>query len=249
MTDTEPIYSEKPNDARQRLLDAAVIVFAEKGFESASIREISGKAGTNIAAINYYFRDKERLYIETAKFCHLSACGGVWDAVRAIDQTIPPAEQLKLFIREMATRMHAPADPNTVRVMMREMAHPTSAAREVVKEFVQPLAFRLREILKMLFPDRDPLRLLMTGFSIIGQILFYRQNRHVAELIFGVDAFGAISTDMVVNHITQFTFAALGLQQAPNPPAPFPQGKEEQVDSPSLEGRGRGLGDETGGTP
>ena len=89
----------------------------------------------------------------------------------------------------------------------------------------------------------------MTGFSIIGQILFYRQNRHVAELIFGGDAFGAISTDMVVDHITQFTFAALGLENSPNPPTPFPQGKREPEISPSLEGRGRGLGSAHGGAP
>ena len=74
--------TQKACDARQRLLDAAIVVFANKGFEAASIREICSLAGVNIAGVNYYFRDKEKLYIEAAKHSHLSACGRVAESIR-----------------------------------------------------------------------------------------------------------------------------------------------------------------------
>lgn len=48
--------------ARTRLLHAAVRLFAEKGFDKASTREIAQAAGVNIAAISYYFGDKAGLY-------------------------------------------------------------------------------------------------------------------------------------------------------------------------------------------
>ena len=59
------------DDTRERLLAAASRVFAEKGFEKATVREICQAAEvSNLAAVNYYFGDKERLYIESVKRAH-----------------------------------------------------------------------------------------------------------------------------------------------------------------------------------
>lgn len=195
-------------DARQRLLEAAEEVFASKGFDSATVREICSRAGVNIAAINYYFGDKERLYIETVKFAH--SCATSSDTFPLLLPGATAVERLTVFIGEMARRMHAPARPTSMKLMMREMSEPGKAADVVVKEFIQPLAFRLRDILGELLPHETPKQLLMIGFSIIGQCLFYRQNRPVAELIFGKEAVGALDVTSVTEHVVRFTLAALG---------------------------------------
>lgn len=49
-------------EARNRLLDAALQLFAEQGFAKTSIREIALAAQANVAAISYYFGDKAGLY-------------------------------------------------------------------------------------------------------------------------------------------------------------------------------------------
>lgn len=48
--------------ARRRLLEAALPLFAAKGYQQTSTREIADAAGANLAAINYYFGDKAGLY-------------------------------------------------------------------------------------------------------------------------------------------------------------------------------------------
>jgi len=48
-------------DTRERVLAAAMQVFAERGFDGATLREITAMAGANIAAVNYYFRSKDEL--------------------------------------------------------------------------------------------------------------------------------------------------------------------------------------------
>ena len=48
--------------ARSRLVQAALRLFAEKGYEAAGTREIAEAAGANISAIRYYFGDKAGLY-------------------------------------------------------------------------------------------------------------------------------------------------------------------------------------------
>src|SRR5215210_2653869 len=49
-------------DKKQQIINAAVELFAEKGFEGTSIRDIAAKADVNIAMINYYFGSKEKLF-------------------------------------------------------------------------------------------------------------------------------------------------------------------------------------------
>ena len=45
-----------------RILDAALAVFAERGFAGARTREIADRASANLGLLTYYFRDKERLW-------------------------------------------------------------------------------------------------------------------------------------------------------------------------------------------
>ncbi len=202
------LESHLPPDAKQRLLDAAEEIFAEKGFTAATIREIKDRANVNIAAVNYYFGDKERLYIETVKYAH--ECSTRHSPMPEPSPDVPPVEKLKAFIREMTVRMTSPTRGSSLRLMMREMSYPTVAAREVVREYIQPMAFQLRAIVQELLPVAAESQVLMIGFSIIGQILYYRQNRPISELIFSKDHLDALSTDQIADHITQFTLAALG---------------------------------------
>jgi len=58
---------------KTRLLEAAGEEFADKGFGGATVRAICARAGANVAAINYHFGDKERLYIEAVIEAH--RCG------------------------------------------------------------------------------------------------------------------------------------------------------------------------------
>jgi AcrR family transcriptional regulator len=195
-------------DAKHRLLEAAEEIFADYGYEGASVRQICNRAGVNIAGVNYHFGDKENLYVEAVKRAHTCSARDM-----PIDSLAPPGAsplvRLELFIRGMVASMHAPARPSAMKLMMREMAHPGKAAGVVVDEFIRPLAFHLREILRELLPHLDEQRLLMTGFSVMGQCLFYRQSRPVAELIFGKDHLEALTADMVADHVVRFTMAAI----------------------------------------
>ena len=48
-------------ETRERLLDAAERIFAERGFEGASMRAVTQAAGTSVSAANYHFGSKEEL--------------------------------------------------------------------------------------------------------------------------------------------------------------------------------------------
>src|SRR6266508_3928942 len=52
---------------RHSIIKAAVDLFAERGFDGASVRDIVAKARVNQAAINYHFKGKDGLYLEVLK--------------------------------------------------------------------------------------------------------------------------------------------------------------------------------------
>jgi AcrR family transcriptional regulator len=55
---------------RDRIVEAAGEMFAEKGFDATTVRDICQRAEANIAAVNYYFGDKQRLYVEAVVRAH-----------------------------------------------------------------------------------------------------------------------------------------------------------------------------------
>lgn len=194
---------------QQRLLDAAELVFAERGFKAASVREICKRARANIAAVNYYFGDKERLYIETVKYAHQACIAGL--PMPDWGPDVPPVQKLRDFIQVMVLRMLRPQRPASLQLMMRELAAPTEACAVWVQEYIRPMAETLREILRDLLPGRSLPQLYLTGFSIVGQCLFYRQNRAVIGLLLGEGEFEQLEVEQVVEHVTRFTLQGLGL--------------------------------------
>ena len=203
----EELQKSDADTTRERILEAAEEVFAAKGFNQATVREILKRAGvSNIAAINYHFGDKERLYIETVKNAH-SCCNAVqfpnWPA------GTPAEQKLRDFIHVLAERMLQPLRQSAIQVVMREMADPTQARDEVVREYIQPMADLLRTILSEMLPTMPQERIMLIGNSIVGQCLFYRQNRPIIERLMGEEALNRVTPDVLADHVAGFTLAAL----------------------------------------
>jgi AcrR family transcriptional regulator len=62
LQEADPAVQDMPADPRQRILEAAGLIFAQKGREGARTREIAKAAGVNPAMLHYYFSSKEELY-------------------------------------------------------------------------------------------------------------------------------------------------------------------------------------------
>jgi TetR/AcrR family transcriptional regulator, regulator of cefoperazone and chloramphenicol sensitivity len=198
------------DDTRERLLEAASQVFADKGYEKATVREICTAAKvSNLAAVNYYFGDKERLYIESVKRAHRLRIAQIPLPVWEPDTT--PEEKLRGLILVIAKRfVTETSQPWHEQLMMREVMHPTAAVAELVQEFFRPHLEILLAVIDEIIPRGTPDdRRQMLAFSIIGQCLHYRVARPIMNLLLGEKRFAALTPERIAEHVADFSLAAL----------------------------------------
>jgi len=199
------------DDTKQRLIDSAGSVFAEKGYEAASIRDICQQANANIAAVNYHFGGKRQLYVTAVR--HAQCCRQEDVPFPEFPQDVPAEERLRTFIGMMFERMLSAHRPRWhLELMLRELAHPTEACEAVVEDYIRPMADTLKSILDDLLPDdlAEEQKWLI-GFSTVAQVLFYYVHQPIIRLLLRNPAEAAFPLNQLADHVTQFTLAAIGV--------------------------------------
>jgi AcrR family transcriptional regulator len=195
-------------DTRRRLLFAAGEVFAERGFHKATVREITERAGVNVAAVNYHFRDKAELYRVVLKecHCHSESLGGPMPV-----QGDTAEERLRSFIDSFLHRLLHPDRPSWHGLLMaREMTQPTDALDALVEECIRPCSRDLELIIHeltggKLSKDRE----WMLAFSVVSQCLFYLHDRPLIERLYPKLAIQPPTIEHLVEHIHAFSLAAI----------------------------------------
>ncbi|HXT61353.1 MAG TPA: CerR family C-terminal domain-containing protein [Pirellulales bacterium] len=201
--------SSDVDDTKLRLLETAGTVFAEKGYRAATVREICQRASVNLAAVNYHFGDKERLYIESVKRAHF--CRGQHVPPPSWPDGTAPEDKLRDVIRAILERMLAA--PDTAwhgQLMMRELQQPTAACAELVRDYMRPHFDLIRSILVELLPDSigdDKLRLI--AFGIVGQCLHFRLGRAIIGMLTPPEEFRRYQAGYLAEHVASWTLAAV----------------------------------------
>jgi AcrR family transcriptional regulator len=194
---------------RQKILDAAGEIFAEEGFQSATVREICSRAGVNVAAINYYFGDKAALYVEVLRF---STCVAHEEIVRAAATPgATPETVLREMIRSMCRKMLPAERPSwAFRLMAHEMARPTPALDDVVRDVIGPSYQRLRDTVGAMLslpPDHETTR--MCAHSIISQVIHYVTGRPVISRLWPELKMTHEQVENVAEHIATFSICSI----------------------------------------
>lgn len=197
------------DEPQQRLLEAAGQVFAEKGFKSATVREIVASAGLkNIAAVNYYFGDKLRLYDASLRYAF--RCRADQLPMPRWSPDTPPDAKLREFVRELILHMLTGQQPWQMRLLMQELSNPSEVGRGLVRDFIRPVYEVLWAILReWLGPEVPEEQVHLIGFSIVGQIFYQRVAGPVINLVVGAEEHQHYHAERLAEHITQFSLNAV----------------------------------------
>jgi len=138
MTIRAPKTNPASADTRQRLIDAAATLFAERGFQNVTVRQICTASNANVAAVNYHFGDKAGLYraVVTSAIQIMLETNEL--SQRAGDG-LSPEEQLHGFVRVFVSRLTGEGPNAWVhRLMAREMERPTEVLDQVMQQVLKP---------------------------------------------------------------------------------------------------------------
>jgi TetR/AcrR family transcriptional regulator, regulator of cefoperazone and chloramphenicol sensitivity len=212
--EAEPVLPQpiSPNDTRERLLRAAMDVFAEHGYEAATIREICRRAEANVAAVHYHFGDKKRLYaaIFDTLFTLLDARRTAFLPAHA-----PPAERLRVYIRALFEEIFycdgdARRCTQLAAIYLMEMAHPTEVLDAVVADYIRRDAEELYGIVSDLTEEpADSERVVDCAASVVGQILYYYHARPIISRLHPGRAPVEERLEALAEHVWRFSLAGI----------------------------------------
>jgi AcrR family transcriptional regulator len=195
-----------PEDTRERIVRAAGEVFGRHGFDGTTIRQITRRAGVNVAAVNYHFRDKAELYLRV-----LREAKGLAEKITLSHYPGEPEEQLRSLI---FTFVRALLDPNRpawhMQVITQEMMRPTPALDTLVREITEPVFRHLRSVIGAVAGKPVPgTKLDLLAASILGQCLFYVRSRPMIERLMPEVSRDTDRAEHIAGHIATFSLAAL----------------------------------------
>lgn len=172
---------KKNNLSRKKIINAAIVLFASKGFDSTSTREICRHAGVNLSLIPYYFGNKSGLYIDIIESI-------INYGLTFLQEEIAKASQINLMTREekidlyqillekYTDFLYSENVPSSfVVLMIKEQIVSHSKFGEIYSQKISIFYKALRKIIaSVLGKNENDKSIILEVSSIIGQILSFK---------------------------------------------------------------------------
>lgn len=206
--------SADPEPTRDRLIAAAAIEFAARGFDGAKVDRIAARARLNKAMLYYHFHNKASLYREILS----DMFGALAARVEGVQRDgVDPVEQIRRFVQAVAAE--SAARPHFPPMWMREMAE----SGRHLDEHVLANAMRVLRVLAAILADGHERGLFravhpfVVHMSIVAPIVLFGATAPIRAKFPQLRSSGMpeVTRDHVVAYVEAATLAALM-----GPPAP-----------------------------
>ena len=200
---------------KDRVIAAASALFAERGFRGTTVRDIAQRARVNLAAAHYHFGSKESLYLEVLRvqFAGVMIELGQRGARPGAGPTPLPEAALRTVLRTriaaMLELLLGPPPGSHGTLMMREMCDPSAALPDIVELVIQPLKRDMEAIVGGLLPKLGSGAIERCVFSIVAQVLFYRQMLPALQRMIGPGIDTRPWQRATAEHIAEFSLGGL----------------------------------------
>lgn len=172
---------KKQNLSRKKIVNSAIVLFANKGFDSTSTREICRHAGVNLSLIPYYFGNKEGLYINIIESIINYGISFLQEELLLSENvtSMNMDERVCLYrklLEKYADFIYSGNVPDSfIILMIKEQAVTHSKFSETYSKKISILYKSLRKILSsILEKNENDKSIVFEVSSIIGQILSFK---------------------------------------------------------------------------
>ncbi len=209
----EPSGVEASSRTRDRLLEAAEKLFAARGFDATSVRDITAEAGCNVAAVNYHFGGKVSLYRELFRR-RLGAMRELRIAsirrARVRAGARPSLETLlQAFTRAfLEPHLDHSGGRRLMQLFSRELLDPHLRPGTFQREMIAPVQRALGGAIRSAcsgLDERAARRCVLSVMALLGQVVQMRAAPSAARETLRVD----LALPEAVDHIVRFSAAGI----------------------------------------
>ena len=175
---------QTPADTKLALILAAGELFADRGLEGVSVRDIVGKAGTTLSSVNYHFGSKSGLYLETIRYA-LKRQINTEDTLTRLEEANPSSPQetadvLYGLVHRFFWTYLAPEHPRWYeRLVNRAVVDGRDDVSAAIAEVLRPADEMLHRLLRQHVPDLAASDAGLWRMCLSGQIHYFLMARGV----------------------------------------------------------------------
>lgn len=199
----------KSANTRDRLLSAASRIFADKGYQDATIAEICERAQANIASVNYHFGDKQTLYLEAWRHAFNQELNQ-YPPDGGVSQSAPVEQRLAGHINSLIRRV-ADEESYSFAIIHKEMAQPTRLLADILEKEINPQRLQMLGLLReCLGQNASEQQLQYCHASIMGQCFQLLRLKQVQQARpQRTHAVDLSDISAFVDHVVDFSLAGI----------------------------------------
>ncbi len=199
--------------AKEVILDAAEMIFAEKGYEGTSMRSIAEKAKVAQGLIHYHWKTKEQLFesiiergsgqINSVRRHFLESC------FRYSDKGLPTLEQvLEAFVRPAIEQGRSDSGEHFSQLIATFANSDDERSRELVHKYYDPIARKFVEALQKVLPDLS-LSEIYWGYLMATSVVVSSMARTGRIKRLSEGAFDDNDTERIIHRLVRFIASGL----------------------------------------
>ncbi len=208
------IRSLKPqHETRTRILDAAEELFMRHGFEGTSMRQLTARAGVNLAAVNYHFGSKDAL-IEAVFRRRLDPMNV--ERIAELDQlesknSVSPEAVIRAFVRPSLRMIEdgRGGGRNFIRLLGRTYTDPAKGIRALIGQMYAPAMERYKRALQRALPQMPADELVWRMHFMFGTLAYTLAATDTVQLIAGCKPEDRYDARLLEERLTAFLAAGL----------------------------------------
>ena len=181
---------ERGDIARKKLVEAGLKIFSEVGYESASTRNLATAAGVNIAAIPYYFRSKEGLYLAVIDYIIGYYLENLGEGLAQIKQALKNKKTTHAECRALLDEymrmlisfvLRESAEHSQIsHICIREQLDPTSAFTRLYEGFMRDMQETLDALVAAILDmDARSSEVKLIAKTLLGQVAIFKSSRTI----------------------------------------------------------------------
>jgi len=201
---------------KERLLAAAREVFSERGAQEATVRDICARAKANVAAVNYHFGGKDKLYMAVLAD-YVQRALERYPVRMGLEPGAGAEERLRAYISSLLYRLIGDGDLQEERLgqlFTSELVEPSPHFDEVVDRYLLPVHEELLDIIQSLLPGASAQTVQLCAAGVTGHCLLFDQMKQIIRRMRPELSLERLGVELVADFVFRYARAGIACMAA-----------------------------------